>query len=89
MRAPCVRQNPCVKLHRRTKNFDNYNLTAKHCYFGCSRSPEIMFCSEVMMINLEALAAHFDFTSFSTRAFYFLAAPVLHLGCFCLDFILL
>ena len=25
----------------RTKNFDHHDLTAKHCYFGCSRSPDV------------------------------------------------
>ena len=23
------------------KNFDHHDLTAKHCYFGCSRSPDV------------------------------------------------
>ena len=23
------------------KNFDHHDLTAKHCYFGCSRSPGV------------------------------------------------
>ena len=25
----------------RIKNFDHHDLTAKHCYFGCSRSPDV------------------------------------------------
>ena len=25
----------------RTKIFDHHDLTAKHCYFGCSRSPDV------------------------------------------------
>ena len=25
----------------RTKNFDYHDLTAKHCYFGWSRSPNV------------------------------------------------
>ena len=25
----------------RIKKFDDHDLTAKHCYFGCSRSPDV------------------------------------------------
>ena len=68
------------------KNFNLINIRSPW-------APKItMFCSKVIMTKIlsyqkqEALAAHYTFTSFSTRSFsMYLAVPFLHLGCFDLD----
>ena len=72
------------------KNFDLINIRSP-------RAPKItMFCSKVTMTKIlsyqkqEALAAHFAFTSFSTRSFStYLAIPFLHLIYILLQLIIL
>ena len=33
------------------KNFGRYDLTAKHCYFGCSRSPDVVWIKKMTRLQ--------------------------------------
>ena len=45
----------------RIKNFDHYDLTAKHCYFGCSRSSDVVDRVKIL-IKMTRLQKNIVFT---------------------------
>ena len=75
----------------RLESFGHDELTAKHCYFRCSRPPDVdgikIFdkddqAAKQAYQNQEALAAHLISHLFQQGLFSYWPPLFLHLGCF-------